>query len=120
MATAITASREMSMTRNTGRYKRLLSCTLAVMIGCFALCAPAEEPARPANPREAELAREIRADRTLDQVHQMAQNLLKSGINAGSGYNEVWIRDLNTFIEMAIEVNPPIRLRESLLMFLKT
>jgi glycogen debranching enzyme len=107
------------MTINTGRYKRLLSCTLAMMVGCLALCVQAEEPARPTKPSEAALAREIRADRTLDQVHQMAQDLLRSGINAGSGYSEVWIRDLNTFIEMAIEVNPPTRLRESLLTFLK-
>lgn len=69
--------------------------------------------------REAELALNIRADQTLNQVHKMAQNLLKGGLNAGSGYNEVWIRDLNTFIEIALEVNPPAHLREALLMFLK-
>jgi hypothetical protein len=49
----------------------------------------------------------------------MAQKLLKGGLNAGSGYGEVWIRDLNTFIGVALEVNPPQRLREALLTFLK-
>lgn len=28
----------------------------------------------------------------------MKQELLKTGMNAGSSYSEVWIRDLNTFI----------------------
>jgi DUF1680 family protein len=68
---------------------------------------------------EKELARRIRSDQTLTQVHGMAKDLLKSGLNAGSGYSEVWIRDLNTFIEVALQVNPPERLREALLIFLK-
>ena len=49
----------------------------------------------------------------------MAQDLLKIGLNAGSGYGEVWIRDLNTFITVALEVNPPQRIREALLTFFK-
>src|SRR5208283_2222530 len=56
---------------------------------------------------------------TLGEVHRMAQDVLKSGLTAGNGYGEVWIRDLNTFIEVALEVNPPARLREALLTFLK-
>ncbi len=69
--------------------------------------------------RRAALAKEILADQTLRDVHRMAQELLKSGLNAGSGYGEVWIRDLNTFIEVALEVNPPARFREALLTFFK-
>ncbi|MGH7973441.1 MAG: hypothetical protein ACREIC_32390, partial [Limisphaerales bacterium] len=68
---------------------------------------------------ETELAADIRADQTLTDVHRMAQELLRRGLNAGSGYSEVWIRDLNTFIEVALEVNPPERLREALLTFFK-
>ena len=49
----------------------------------------------------------------------MAQDLLKGGLNAGSGYSQVWIRDLNTFINVALEVNPPARFREALLTFFK-
>ena len=67
----------------------------------------------------AELAREIIADATLSKVHSMAQNLLKGGLNAGTGYLTTWIRDMNTFIEVAIQVNPPQRFREALLLFLK-
>ncbi len=66
---------------------------------------------------EANLAAQILADQTLREVHQMAKNLLKGGFNAGSGYGEVWIRDLNTFIEVALEVNPPDPVREALLPF---
>ena len=65
------------------------------------------------------LAGEILADQNLREVHQMAQKLLKTGLTAGSGYGEVWIRDLNTFIEVALEVNEPPHFRESLLTFFK-
>jgi hypothetical protein len=70
-------------------------------------------------PTERELARTILADRTLPEVRQMAKDLLKSGLNAGSGYGEVWIRDLNTFIELGLQVNPKERLRDALLTFFK-
>ena len=49
----------------------------------------------------------------------MAKKLLQSGLTAGSGYGEVWIRDLNTFIEVALEVNESKPFRESLLTFFK-
>lgn len=97
---------------------KLLLAIAAVLSGFTPAARPAE--ARPpANSRQAELAREIRADRTLAEVHRMAQDLLRRGLNAGSGYSEVWIRDLNTFIEVALEVNPPERLRDALLTFFK-
>jgi cellobiose phosphorylase len=66
-----------------------------------------------------ELAKQILADQTLQEVHRKAQELLKGGLNAGSGYGEIWIRDLNTFIEVALEVNPPQRIREALVTFCK-
>ena len=49
----------------------------------------------------------------------MALRLLKGELNAGAGYSEVWIRDLNTFIEVALEVNPRDHLRDALLTFFK-
>jgi cellobiose phosphorylase len=72
-----------------------------------------------APPGTAALARRIREDSTLRDVHQMALNVLKSGLNAGSGYSQVWIRDLNTFIEVALEVAPRDRIRDALLTFFK-
>lgn len=49
----------------------------------------------------------------------MALDLLKGGFNAGAGYKAVWIRDMNTFIQVALEVNPPARVRQALLVFFK-
>lgn len=70
-------------------------------------------------PGDAELAAQILADETLETVHRMAQSLLKGGLNAGKGYDQVWIRDTNTFIEVALEVNPAQRFRDALLTFFK-
>ncbi len=74
-----------------------------------------------ANPAatDAELAAQILTDVRLDKVHGMARELLRGGINAGSNYDQVWIRDTNTFIEMALEVNPPQRFRYAFLNFFK-
>jgi glycogen debranching enzyme len=65
------------------------------------------------------IAGEILADRSLHDVHEMARKVFEDGLTAGSGYGEVWIRDLNTFIEVALEVNEPQRFREALLTFFK-
>lgn len=65
------------------------------------------------------LADEILADSTLDEVDSMARAILKGSLNAGSGYSQVWIRDMNTFINTACEVNDPSDIREALMLFLK-
>lgn len=67
----------------------------------------------------AALAKRILADKSLDEVHAMALNLLRGGLNAGTGYQTTWIRDMNTFITVALEVVPPQRFREALLTFCK-
>lgn len=46
-----------------------------------------------------------------------AKAVMKTGFNAGDGYSEVWIRDYNTFIELAAQVNPKEVLKENLLVF---
>ncbi|HEY1790648.1 MAG TPA: hypothetical protein VGJ73_21040, partial [Verrucomicrobiae bacterium] len=97
----------------------------AIKAGAFAGIALAALPraiaqtASSAPSLTADLAAQIRADTTLSDVRRMAQDLLKGGLNAGSGYDQVWIRDANTFIEVALEVNPPQRFREALLNFFK-
>jgi hypothetical protein len=48
-------------------------------------------------------------------VYSKARALLGSGLTAGSGYPEVWVRDSNTFIEVALEVNKLEFLRQALL-----
>lgn len=86
---------------------------------CFVTLTLAAAIGADKSPSPATLAKEILADQSLREVQQMAQKLLKTGLTAGSGYGEVWIRDLNTFIEVALAVNEPQRFRESLLIFFK-
>jgi hypothetical protein len=73
----------------------------------------------PARSDEAALGRQILADEELAEVLDQARTLLRGGLNAGSGYGEVWVRDLNTFIELALEVNDPDAIRASLLTFFR-
>jgi adenine specific DNA methylase Mod len=50
------------------------------------------------------LAEKILKDHKLDTVLDKAKALLSKGFNAGDGYPQVWIRDLNTFIEISCQV----------------
>ncbi len=63
------------------------------------------------------LAERIANDSTLATVDSMARATLSGSFNAGSGYSQVWARDLNTFIETACEVNDPAEIRQALLLF---
>lgn len=66
---------------------------------------------------EATLARRILADKRLDDVLTRAKALLATGFNAGSGYREVWIRDLATFVELSSQVRPREEIKENLVWF---
>lgn len=70
-------------------------------------------------PAQKQLARRILADTTLTNVHTKARALLQGGLNAGTHYPTTWIRDMNTFLNVAIQVNPPEHFRDALLMFFK-
>ena len=65
------------------------------------------------------LKRQIEADTRLQVVVQKAESIIETGLNAGSGYGEVWIRDLNTFIEPACLVGDREKIREALLVFFR-
>ena len=82
------------------------------------LAAQGEKPSFTAQPGDRELAAEILKDQRMDVVVAMGRELLKSGLNAGSSYNEVWIRDLNTFIVPLLEAAAHEPVREALLTFL--
>ncbi len=56
-------------------------------------------------------------DKEMNLVDKMAHQVVSSGLNAGSGYGEVWIRDFNTFITTAMEVMPDEKIREALNLF---
>jgi hypothetical protein len=63
------------------------------------------------------LAEMILADSTMSEVDSMARDLMQKGFYAGSGYQMVWSRDLNTFIELSSEEYDTDVIRENLLMF---
>ena len=65
------------------------------------------------------LAARIRADARLDSVRGLAQGLLRTGLNAGDVYPDVWIRDFNTFINLSLTVQPRAVIRDNLLMFFR-
>ncbi len=67
--------------------------------------------------KERTLANRILDDENLQKVDSMARQLMKKGFYAGSGYQMVWARDLNTFIELSCEEYDNAVIRENLLMF---
>lgn len=54
-----------------------------------------------------ELAEAIRNDQSFHQVDSMARAVIGQGLNAGSGYSQIWARDMNTFIETASRLPTP-------------
>src|SRR5690606_27775447 len=48
-------------------------------------------------------------------VKDMAKDNVKSGLHAGDGYQEVCIRAENTFIRLAVEVQPDDKIKKNLL-----
>jgi hypothetical protein len=99
--------------------RSLSPCALAIAACLLAPVLPAQAPSAGDSDSDAALAKQIRDDQSLRHVHQMALDLMKTGLNAGAGYKQVWIRDLNTFIEVSLEVNSRGALRDALLTFFK-
>jgi glycogen debranching enzyme len=64
-----------------------------------------------------ELASKIMKNEYFPFVKAKALEVMKTGFN--DGYREVWIRDYNTFIELAYQVNDKAILKENLLVFLR-
>ncbi len=66
---------------------------------------------------ERELANLILNNQSMAKVEQKARALMKKGFYAGSGYQMVWSRDLNTFIELSAEEYDVNVIRDNLVMF---
>ena len=66
-----------------------------------------------------DLALKIKNDEYFAFTKQKALEVISTGFNAGDGYREVWIRDYNTFIELAAVVYPKEELKENLLVFFR-
>src|SRR5210317_2244198 len=69
--------------------------------------------------RNHELAKTIKSDASFDFVKSKANEIVKTGFNAGDGYGEVWIRDYNTFIELSCDLYPKETLKENLRVFFR-
>ena len=69
--------------------------------------------------KSSELANRIKNDTYFPYVKSKALEVMKAGFNAGDGYREVWIRDYNTFIQLAAQVNNRAILKENLLVFFR-
>ncbi|QDH80243.1 hypothetical protein FKX85_14820 [Echinicola soli] len=65
------------------------------------------------------LSNNIANNEKFEEVKKMALKVVSEGFNAGDGYREVWIRDYNTFINIATKVYPKETLRENLLVFFR-
>ena len=70
-------------------------------------------------PEQSNLEEEIRTNPYISFTRQKALEVIQTGFNAGDGYEEVWIRDYNTFIELAASVFEPAVLKEQLLVFFR-
>ena len=68
--------------------------------------------------RQKALAKTIVTNTDFDTVKSRAIKLL-SGFSAGTSYNEVWIRDFNTFIKGSLKAHPKEEVKTMLLMFFK-
>src|SRR5690554_1197213 len=66
-----------------------------------------------------ELGRQIKTDENFKYVKEKALEVIAEGFNAGDGYREVWIRDYNTFVNLAAKVYPKEELKENLLVFFR-
>ena len=91
--------------------KYYLFCLILVL--AFACTTPAEKTV------DKDLAGKIKNNEYFPLVKAKALEVMKAGFNAGDGYREVWIRDYNTFIELAAQVNSKDVLKENLLVFFR-
>jgi hypothetical protein len=88
--------------------KNLILLFIVLWMGCNCSRTP--------NPNKA-LAKQILDNTSFTVADTMARALLKKGFNAGSGYSQIWARDMNTFIEIALEEVNPKDIRGAILVF---
>ncbi len=69
--------------------------------------------------KEDELKEKIQSNEYFKFTKEKALEVVKEGFSAGEGYDEVWIRDYNTFIELSAEVFEADVLKEYLLVFFR-
>jgi cellobiose phosphorylase len=97
----------------------------ALFLGSVLLLTACQKPRVVDTPPEGplmspDLAATVLADTLMDEVLDRGRTIVRDGFNAGDGYAEVWIRDLNTFIELSLEVLGPEPVRDNLRVFFET
>ena len=70
-------------------------------------------------PQKSEMTTQIASNEYFAFTKAKALEIMKTGFNAGGHYTEVWIRDYNTFVDLAADVFEPEVLKENLLVFFK-
>ena len=83
-------------------------CLLILVVSCTAK-----------NSKQDEFQARIQSNEYIAFTKEKALEVVRAGFNAGEGYDEVWIRDFNTFIELSAEVFDAEVLRENLLVFFR-
>ncbi len=83
----------------------------------FIILASAACTSRPAE--QESMRDQLQSDSALVYTREKAMEIIRTGFNAGEGYEEVWIRDYNTFIELAVHAFEPSILKEQLLVFFR-
>lgn len=63
------------------------------------------------------LAKTIVADQKLKYVDSLAREIIKERFNTGSGYSQIWVRNLNTFIEATLEERSQSDIRNTIFLF---
>ena len=96
-------------------FKSMINMLALAGVCCLCSCGGGKSEVSP----EKQLADRILNDPLMHQVDSMARVIVKTGFNAGDGYGEVWIRDYNTFIELAMEVMPDSLIQDNLLTFFR-
>lgn len=90
-----------------------------ILLSVFALALTLTIIAQQKLPTNQKLTEKIKNDQNMLFVKKKALEVIKTGVNAGDGYREVWIRDYNTFIELAAQVTKKEDIKENLLVFFR-
>jgi len=104
------------VTKSNVNMKQLRICVIGIWI-LFLLFFSGCSNTKHADKMSAELSEKIKIDERFSIITERAEDLIKTGLNAGDGYSQVWIRDLNTFIETACVVGDKGKIREALSTF---
>src|SRR5690554_1973291 len=86
---------------------------LLIISSLFILCSCTSED------RDQEWINKLNKDPAIPAVKQKAIEIVSTGFNAGDNYSEVWIRDFNTFIELALDVHDQEGVKENLRIFFR-